>query len=102
MTLCSTQNRSLEEIKCSLLFGLIFPIHLIHSYIHSGDSSQQLRKGLSWHWQQLKQRHFLRLRPLGPLLLLQRKNLKELFQSRKEAKDPSPVNELRTFLQKNQ
>ena len=28
--------------------------------------------------------------------------LKHFFQSRKEAKDPRPVNELRTFLQRNQ
>lgn len=56
--------------KPVLLFGLIFPIHLTHSYIRSGGSSGRLRKGLCCHRQQPKRRHFLWLHPLGPLLLL--------------------------------
>lgn len=92
------------EKKTVLLFGLIFPIHLIHSYIHSGGSSGQLRKGLCCHGQQLKQRRFLWLHPLGPLLLLQWKELKGIFfnQGRKQkirsewAEDISQRNQWKT------
>lgn len=52
-TLSSRQNCPLgEKKKLFQLFELIFPVHLIHSYIHSGDSSGQLREGLYCHWQQ--------------------------------------------------
>lgn len=64
-------GRGKKKKNCVLLFGLIFPIHLTHSYIHSGDSSRRLRKGLHCHWPRLKLSRFLCLHPLGPLLLLQ-------------------------------
>lgn len=63
---------------------------------------RETQKRLYSHWQPLKSRRFLCLHPSGPLLLFLWKNLKEFFQSRKEAKDPRPLNELRTFLQRNQ
>lgn len=91
-----------EKKNCFQLFELIFPVHLIHSYIHSSDSSGQLREGLYCHWQQL-----VKTFPVPaffgatPAVTLKRTE-KNFFELRKEAKDPRPVNELRTILQRNQ
>lgn len=78
MTICSRQNLVLgRKKKCVLLLGLISIIHLIHSYVHSGDSSGRFRKGLYCHWQQL--RTFPGTAPFGATPAVAVKESKRIF-----------------------
>lgn len=84
-----------REKMCSLIW-MALPYSLA-SFIHSlSDSSEPLGMGLSGQ-PRLKQRHFLCLLLWGCACCCK----EFLFQSRKEAKDPRPMNEKLICLQRN-